>query len=186
VHHSQADGTFNIEAEAPPGQMPAQHCLATGVSPKMAAYQIGANAAAAHFRQFATIEAGQHDGAAGVADGGGNQAVKQFGVLDLVAPAKRFDDALDMAATLADVLDEVEIFVAADLLDADEQGWYPGWHGDTIANPIKSRYYRRTNGEGRSSFSTMFCRCLRNPRYSAGSPAEPRANRASWVRAAIL
>jgi hypothetical protein len=30
-----------------------------------------------------------------------------------------------MAAVLADVLDEVEILVAADLLDTNEHGWCP-------------------------------------------------------------
>jgi hypothetical protein len=64
----------------------------------MAEYQIRANAAAAHFRQSATIEAGQHDRAARMPGSGGNQAVEQFGVFDLVAPAQRLDDALDMAA----------------------------------------------------------------------------------------
>ena len=55
----------------------------------------------------------------------GDEAVEQAGVFDFVAPAKRFDDALDMASTLTDVLDEVEILVAADLLDTDEHGWCP-------------------------------------------------------------
>ena len=47
------------------------------------------------------------------------------GGFDLVAPAKRLDDALDVAATLADVFDQVEIFVAADLLDTNEHGCCP-------------------------------------------------------------
>ena len=54
--------------------------------------------------------------------GGGDEAVEQIGILDLVAPAKRLDDALDVATALADVLDEVEVLVAADLLDTDEHG----------------------------------------------------------------
>ena len=55
-----------------------------------------------------------------MAGGGGDQAIEQVGVLDLIAPAERLDDALDMAAALAGVLDEVEILVRPDLLDADE------------------------------------------------------------------
>jgi hypothetical protein len=54
--------------------------------------------------------------AAGVPRGGGDEAVEQAGVFDLVAAAERFDDALDMASALSDVLDEVEVLVAADLL----------------------------------------------------------------------
>jgi hypothetical protein len=99
-----------------------QHRLATGATPQVAEHQIGANTLAAQFRQFATVEAGQHKGASGVAGRGGDQAVKQAGGLDLVAPAERLDDALNVAATLAGVLDEVEVFVAADLLDTDEHG----------------------------------------------------------------
>ncbi len=61
----------------------------------------------------------------GMAGGGGDQAVEQAGVRDLVAAAQRLDDALDVTAALADVLDEVEVLVAADLLDTNERGWCP-------------------------------------------------------------
>jgi hypothetical protein len=125
VNHRQVDRAFHVEAEAPSGQMPAQHRLAAGLSPDMAEDQIGTDAAAADLRQFTAVEAGQHDGAAGMAGGGGDQAVEQAGGLDLVAPAERVDDALDVAATLADVLDEVEVLVAADLLDTNEHGCCP-------------------------------------------------------------
>ncbi len=60
-----------------------------------------------------------------MAGGGGDQAVEQAGVRDLVAAAQRLDDALDVTAALADVLDEVEVLVAADLLDTNERGWCP-------------------------------------------------------------
>ncbi len=42
-----------------------------------------------------------------------------------IAPAERLDDALDVAAALAGVLHEVEVFVWSDLLDADEHGAEP-------------------------------------------------------------
>jgi hypothetical protein len=42
-----------------------------------------------------------------MARGGGDQAVEQVGVLDLIASAERLDDALDVAPALACVLDEV-------------------------------------------------------------------------------
>ncbi len=126
VQHRQVDGAFGVKAKAPSGQMLVQHRLATGVSPEVAEHQIGADAAAAQFRQFAAVEAGQHDGAAGVAGSRGDQAVEHLAFLDFIAAAKRLDDPLDMAAALADILDEVEILVAADLLDTDEHGWCPG------------------------------------------------------------
>ena len=55
----------------------------------------------------------------------GDQPVDQTRGLDLVAPAESLDDALHVAATLAGVLDEVEILVGSDLLDADEHGAAP-------------------------------------------------------------
>ena len=61
----------------------------------------------------------------------GDQPVDQTRGLDLVAPAKRLDDALYMAAALAGVLDEVEVFVGSDLLDADEHGAAPCFRTST-------------------------------------------------------
>jgi hypothetical protein len=58
----------------------------------------------------------------GVAGGGGDQAIQHPRGLDLIAPAERLDDVLDVATALAGVLDEVEVFVSRDLLDADEHG----------------------------------------------------------------
>jgi hypothetical protein len=161
--------------------MPAQHRLAARLSPEVTEHQVGANASAAHFRQFATVEAGQHDGAAGVACGGGDQAVEHARVLDLVAPTKRLDDALDMAATLANVLDEVEIFVAADLLDANEHGWCPGLKSDTIPNPARSTSKASLPAKRIPCFAPQFRRDTRNPRYSAGHPTKPRSKCGSWA-----
>src|ERR1700757_3089903 len=76
-------------------------------------------------RQLAAIKARQHDRAARMARCRGDQPVDQTRSLDLVAPAERLDDALHVVATLAGVLDEVEIFVGSDLLDADEHGAAP-------------------------------------------------------------
>jgi hypothetical protein len=42
--------------------------------------------------------------------------------LDLVPPVERPDDAPDMTAALADVLDQVHAVVAIDALDAEEHG----------------------------------------------------------------
>src|SRR6201987_3843779 len=71
-------------------------------------------------RQLAAIKARQHDRAARMARRRGDQPVDQTRGLDLLAPAERLDDALHVAAALAGVLDEVEILVGSDLLDADE------------------------------------------------------------------
>ena len=77
VQHRQVDGALGIEAEAPSGQVPAQHRLASGLPPEMAEHQVGADAAAADLREFAAVEAGQHDGAAGMPGGRGDEAVQQ-------------------------------------------------------------------------------------------------------------
>jgi hypothetical protein len=69
-----------------------------------------------------------------MAGGRGDQAVQHVGVLDLIASAERLDDALDVAAALASVLDEVEVFVGSDLLDADEHGPIPDCSQATTSN----------------------------------------------------
>src|SRR5437764_14729626 len=72
-------------------QMPLQHLTAAGRLPQPAKYQVGSNTAAMQFSQLAPVEPRQHDGTAGVAGGGGDQAIKQIGVLHLVAPPQRLD-----------------------------------------------------------------------------------------------
>src|SRR5215467_11471604 len=76
-------------------------------------------------QQLAAIKARQYDRAARMARRRGDQPVDQTRGLDLVAPAERLDDALHVAVTLAGVLDEVEILVGSDLLDADKHGAAP-------------------------------------------------------------
>jgi hypothetical protein len=71
----------------------------------------------------------------------GDQAVEQVGVLDCIAAAKRLDDAPDVTAALAGVLDEVEVFIRPDFLDTDEHGAEPDCGQDTMANRIESRLY---------------------------------------------
>jgi hypothetical protein len=73
-----------------------------------------------------------------VAGGGGDQAIQQIGCLQFVAPAELLDDALDVPPALAGVLDEVEVFVATDLLDADERGPAPWCRQDTTVNRGRS------------------------------------------------
>jgi hypothetical protein len=126
----------------------------------MAEHQIRADALAAQVRQFAAVEAGQHDGASGMAGGGGDQAVEQSGVRDLIAAAKRLDDPLDMATALADVLDEVEILLAADLLDTNEHGGCPDGHTNTMTNPVRSRPLATFPIKKSEHLAPQFCRCL--------------------------
>jgi hypothetical protein len=57
----------------------------------------------------------------------GDQAIEQVGVLDYVAAGERVDDALDVAAAPAGVLDEIELFVGSDLVDADAHGPIPDY-----------------------------------------------------------
>jgi len=186
VQYRQIDGALDVEAETPPGQMLAQDGLTAGLAPEMAEHQIGANAAAAQFRQLAAVEAGQHDGAAGMTGCRGDQAVEQAGGLDLIAPAERLDDPLDVAAALADVLDEVEILVAADLLDTNEHGWCPDWGTDTMANLVRSRILGHCPVTESRGLAPQFCRDLQNAQYSVGFPAEWHGKCGSWVRVDCL
>jgi hypothetical protein len=67
-----------------------------------------------------------------------DQAVEQVGVLDHITTAERLDDALDVAAALAGVLDEVEVLVRPDLLDANEHGAKPTCAQNTTATRFRS------------------------------------------------
>jgi hypothetical protein len=60
-----------------------------------------------------------------MAGGRGDQTVEHVGVLDLIASPERLDDALDVTAGLAGILDKVEVFVRSDLLNANEHGPVP-------------------------------------------------------------
>src|ERR1700757_4940657 len=102
-------------------------------------------------RQLAAIKARQHDRAARMARRRGDQPVDQTRGLDLVAPAERLDDALHVAATLAGVLDQVEILAGSDLLDADKHGAAPcSWQSATIlfgpTSKIATLYSNRPDG----------------------------------------
>ena len=59
----------------------------------------------------------------------GDQPIDQPRGLNFIAPAERLDDALHVAAALARVLDEVEVFVGSNLLDADKYGAAPLFSG---------------------------------------------------------
>src|ERR1700723_4460446 len=133
-------------------------------------------------RQLAAIKARQHDRAARMARRRGDQPVDQTRGLDLVAPAERLDDALHVAATLAGVLDEVEILVGSDLLDADEHGAAPcSWQSTTIlcvtTSKIATLYCNRPDGLAPHHGATC-----RTPNNSADLSNHFPQNRGSWVR----
>src|ERR1700741_2003183 len=107
MQHGQVDGPLDVEAEMPFTEQTAQHIATSGLLPQPTEHEIGPDADPPQFWQFATIEAGQHDGAARMASCRGDQAVKQIGVLDHIATAERLDNAPDVASALASVLDEV-------------------------------------------------------------------------------
>jgi hypothetical protein len=135
VQHSEIDRALDIEGKTPVGEQAVQHVATTRLGPQPAKHQVGSDAGAAQFRQFAAIKTRQHDRAARVPCRRGDQTIDQAGGLDLVAPAKRFDDALHVAAALACVLDQIEIFVGSDLLDADKHGaapWFRHQHHDSL------------------------------------------------------
>jgi hypothetical protein len=96
--------------------------MAAGLFPEPGEDEIGPDARARKRRQLSLVEGREDEGAAGVARRRDGELVEQAGGLDDVAPAERLDDALDVAAALADVLDEVDVVVAVDALDADEHG----------------------------------------------------------------
>jgi hypothetical protein len=60
-----------------------------------------------------------------MAGGRGDPAVEHVDVLDLIASPQLFDDTLEVTAAFAIVLDEVEVFVGSDILDADNHGVEP-------------------------------------------------------------
>jgi hypothetical protein len=60
-----------------------------------------------------------------VPGGGGDEAVEQARGLDLVAPTEGLDNALNMSPSLADILDEVEVLITANLLDTHEHRCCP-------------------------------------------------------------
>src|SRR5262249_33351082 len=133
-------------------------------------------------RQLAAVKARQYDRAARMARRRGDQPVDQTRGLDLVAPAERLDDALHVAATLAGVLDEVEILVGSNLLDADEHGAAPcSSQSTTILCIITSK------------IATPYCNILEGlaPHHGAASRTSSNSadlsnrfpqNRGSWVR----
>src|SRR5579859_16005 len=83
-------------------------------------------------RQFAAIKARQHDRAPRMPGRRSDQPVDQAGGLDFIAPSECLDDALHVAAALARALDEVEVLVGPNLLDADKHGAAPcSWQGTT-------------------------------------------------------
>lgn len=122
MQHGDINRALDIAAEAPAGEKTGEHVAAAGLRPEAAEHQIGSDTGTAQFRQFAAVKARQHDRAARMPGRRGDQLVEQAGGFNFIAPAERLDHALDVSATLPSVLDEVEVFVSPDLLDADEHG----------------------------------------------------------------
>src|SRR5246500_5157482 len=134
-------------------------------------------------RQLAAIKARQHDRAARMARRRGDQPVDQTRGLDLLAPAERLDDALHVAATLAGVLDQVEILVGSDLLDADEHGAAPCSYQSTTILCVTT-----------SKIAIPYCNCPDDlaPQHGAACHTSSNSanlsnrfpqNRGSWVKA---
>jgi hypothetical protein len=83
------------------------------------------------------VKGGEDEGAVAVAGGRDGQLVEQARGLDLVAAAKGLDDTLHVSAALAEVLDEVDVVVAVDALDADEHGTGLRLQGIAPSDPKK-------------------------------------------------
>jgi hypothetical protein len=185
MQHGQVDGALDIEAEAAFAQQAAQDVTTAGLLPQLPEHQVGADAEPPKLRQLTAVEAGQHDRAAGVARGRGDQAVEQIGVLDRIAAAERLDDALDVAAALAGVLDEVEVLVWPDLLDADEHGAQPDCVQATTATRSESSLAAGFQHKGRADLAPQIAWPSANPRNSAGFRSPEAQRCGSWVKRAL-
>jgi len=126
VQHCEIDRALDIKRKVPVGEHALQHVAASRFRPQPAKHQIRSNVETMQFGQFAAIKARQYDRTARMARRRGDQSIEQTRGFDLVAPPQRLDDALHMATALARVLDEVEVFVGSNLLDADKHGAAPG------------------------------------------------------------
>ncbi len=122
VQDGGVDGTLEVEGEAVVLGHAPQHRAAAGPLPEPAEDEVGADALAPQRRELALVEGGEDQGAAAVARRRDGELVEQARRLDLVAAAEGLDDALHVPAALAEVLDEVDVVVAVDALDADEHG----------------------------------------------------------------
>ena len=122
VQHRGVDGALEVEGEAAPLCHAAQHGAAAGQFPEATEDEIRTDALAAQRCEPALVERGEDDGTAAMTGGGDGELVEQVLGLDLVAAAEGLDDALDVAAALADVLDQLDVVVAIDVLGAERHG----------------------------------------------------------------
>ena len=77
VHHRQIDGALDVEPELTVRQQSAQDIAAAQVLPQAAEQQVGADAEPLQRRQFAAVEARQHDRTAGMAGRRRDQRIQQ-------------------------------------------------------------------------------------------------------------
>src|SRR4051794_313384 len=182
VQHGQVDGTFDVEAETAFGQQAAQDIAAASFPPQPPEHQVRADAAPSQFGQLAAVEARQYDRAPGMAGGRGDQAIKQIRILDCIAATKRLNDALDVAPALTGVLDEVQVFVRPNPLDANEHGAEPGSSQGTTATRAESRYACLFTSRNQTVFAPQVSRPPSQARNSAPfwSPEAQRCG--SWAK----
>src|SRR6201981_1167011 len=133
-------------------------------------------------RQLAAIKARQHDRAARMARRRGDQPVDQTRGLGLVAPDERLDDAMHVAVTLAGVLDEVEILVGSDLLDADEHGAAPCSSQSTTSRCVTTSKIVPRYCDCPDGLAPQHGAAYRTSSGSADLSNRFPQNRGSWVR----
>src|SRR5512134_3655590 len=183
VQHREIDRPLDIEAEPPRHQQGSEDILAADLTPQPAKHQVGADAEPPQLRKRAAVEGRQHDRAARMTGGGSDQGVKKPRCLDLIAPAQRLDHPLHMAAALASILDEIQIFVATDLLDANEHGaasWSPA--EDTTRHSNMSRDVADNNGQKGHHLAPHFQTARQKPRFSAPFRRRQSPKCGSWVK----
>src|ERR1051325_1219481 len=98
MQHGQVDGALEVTAEAAVCEQALEHVAAAELLPQPPEHEIGPDADPAQLGQLATVVTRQHDRAPRVACRRGDEAVEQARGLDLVTPAERLDDALDVTA----------------------------------------------------------------------------------------
>ena len=181
MQHGEIDRALDIAAKTSIGKQAGEDVTATRLGPQPAEHQVRPDAGAAQLRQLAAIIARQHDRAPGMPRRRGDQPVEETRCLDLVAPAERLDDPLNVAAALARVLHEVEVLVRSNLLDADEHGAAPcSRKSTTIRHGPSSKIATLSRGPSRH-LAPQFNHRHSDPCVSAASSHRITRNCGSWV-----
>ena len=127
MQHGQIDRSLHIKAEAAFGQQRPDHLVTAGVSPQVTKHEIRPDTGSPQLSELPAVVARQHDRASRMACCRGGQRIEHPGALDLITTAQGFNRPLHVPSAFTDVLDEIDVLVASNLLDADEHLAAPCW-----------------------------------------------------------